>query len=151
MTPQRLREILTRLRAGHGLTTAEADELDTEFDRLASSPERQLVDLVSGIGARTATSFERADQAHERAAASLSHTDAVVARIEPVFTRLAAAEADRVQAEADRIRQENARRDKLFGGVGMALEAAIKSGWAKILGAGFAGWLMSKLTIWLTP
>jgi hypothetical protein len=147
----RLRELRDRIRAGHPLSAADGAEFDTEIGRLTDRPEETLIRLVSGISAETARSLERADQAHDRSAEAHTSMLAAVGRLEPVLARLAIAEAARVEAEVERIRQENARRDKLFGGVGMALEAAVKSGWAKILGAGLAGWFMSKVTLWLTP
>jgi hypothetical protein len=144
VTPQRLREILTRLRAGHGLTTAEADELDVEVDRLTASPERQLVDLVGTIGARTATSFERAEQAHDRAALSLSHTDAVVARIEPVFTRLAAAEAAKLEQEVEAAKERR-------NWIRSLSTTALASKWFPALVTGIVTWILAQIGTWTAP
>lgn len=144
-----LRELRARIRTGHGLTQAEVDELDTELDKLTTSPEARLVQLVGDIGARTATSLERADQAHERAAEAHARLDGALTRIEPVLVRLASAEAARLEAETQQIVRNIARQDRMTDRLWDALTTAAQSRWVQAGAATGLGWLLSKVSLWI--
>lgn len=148
MDAARLRDIRARIRSGHGLTLAEADELDAEIERLNSSPEARLVQLVGDIGARTATSLERADQAHERASDAHARVDAALARLEPVLIRLATAEAARQEAATQQVARDIARQDRVTDRLLDTLALAAKSRWAQAALTTGIGWLLSRMATW---
>lgn len=79
------------------------------FEDLISSPDRQLLSLVAGIGANAATAYERADQAHVLMRDALARIEAWEDRVGPLHVELAAAEVARRAAEAELFRANAAK------------------------------------------